>query len=438
MALTAAEQYAIELINRARLDPVAEARRYGIGLNDGLSPGTISGAPMQVVAPNSYLDLAATRHGQWMIDTDTFNHYQGTDPNNPNYDPQGRMERAGYEFRAPSGSGENIALISLGGVSLEAAVERHHEQWMQSSDHRPALLDPDYQEVGYAQIRGNYSGHDASAGVQNFAYSTGQVFVTGVAYSDQDKDDFYSVGEGQAGLALRIIGGGATRTQTAGGYALEATTEGRVTVEIGARANATRVALDLSGGNVKLDLVNGSVLKVSGDATLLSGPVANLEALGIAAIALTGNAAANTLTGNSGANTLSGDEGNDRLLGGGGNDRLFGDAGSDRLSGDAGNDRLNGGLGNDILKGGGGADQFTFAIRGGRDVIEDFAVYQRDTLLLDDALWKAAGTLRIGQVLSKFAEVTKDGVLLDFGGGNSLLLEGLTSTKPLADVIEII
>ena len=125
-------------------------------------------------------------------------------------------------------------------------------------------------------------------------------------------------------------------------------------------------------------------------------------------------------------------------MGGGGNDRLFGDAGNDRLSGDAGNDRLNGGLGNDILKGGSGADQFTFAIRGGRDVIEDFAVNQRDTLLLDDALWKAAGTLRIGQVLSKFAEVTKDGVLLDFGGGNSLLLEGLTSTKPLADVIEII
>jgi serralysin len=39
--LNAYEQYMLELINRARLDPDAEAQRYGIGLNDG-GAGTVA------------------------------------------------------------------------------------------------------------------------------------------------------------------------------------------------------------------------------------------------------------------------------------------------------------------------------------------------------------------------------------------------------------
>jgi hypothetical protein len=45
--LTAAEQLQLELINRARLDPVAEAARLGIDLNEGLAAGTISAAAKQ-------------------------------------------------------------------------------------------------------------------------------------------------------------------------------------------------------------------------------------------------------------------------------------------------------------------------------------------------------------------------------------------------------
>ena len=53
MTLSAAEQYAIELINRARLDPAAEALRYGVALNAGLSAGTISNDALYVLAPNT-------------------------------------------------------------------------------------------------------------------------------------------------------------------------------------------------------------------------------------------------------------------------------------------------------------------------------------------------------------------------------------------------
>ncbi|MFD1808957.1 hypothetical protein ACFSHQ_15055 [Gemmobacter lanyuensis] len=66
MTITALEQYAIELVNRARLDPLAEARRFGFDLNAGLSPGTIDGTARQVLAPNELLAAAANRHGEWI------------------------------------------------------------------------------------------------------------------------------------------------------------------------------------------------------------------------------------------------------------------------------------------------------------------------------------------------------------------------------------
>ena len=49
---TAFEQYFLELVNRARLDPAAEAARLGIGLNDGLAAGTITTAAKAPLAFN--------------------------------------------------------------------------------------------------------------------------------------------------------------------------------------------------------------------------------------------------------------------------------------------------------------------------------------------------------------------------------------------------
>lgn len=41
---TALEQYVLELVNRARADPAAEAARLGIDLNQGLGAGQITTA----------------------------------------------------------------------------------------------------------------------------------------------------------------------------------------------------------------------------------------------------------------------------------------------------------------------------------------------------------------------------------------------------------
>src|SRR5215218_351232 len=62
-----AEQYLVELINRARSDPAAEAARYGIDLNEGLRPGTLSPAPRAPLPFNPNLIKAAAEHTEWLL-----------------------------------------------------------------------------------------------------------------------------------------------------------------------------------------------------------------------------------------------------------------------------------------------------------------------------------------------------------------------------------
>src|SRR5437762_2409230 len=56
---TNAEQYLIELVNRARANPTAEAALFGISLNEGLTAGTISATAKQPLAINPYLVTGA-------------------------------------------------------------------------------------------------------------------------------------------------------------------------------------------------------------------------------------------------------------------------------------------------------------------------------------------------------------------------------------------
>ena len=49
--MTPSEQYFLELVNRGRANPVGEAARFGIDLNEGLPSGTIPSDPAQPLAP---------------------------------------------------------------------------------------------------------------------------------------------------------------------------------------------------------------------------------------------------------------------------------------------------------------------------------------------------------------------------------------------------
>ncbi len=355
MSITAAEQYLIELINRGRLDPLAEAERYNLDLNADLPAGTIGVDALQVLSPNSTLHDAAVDHSLWMLAENTFGH-TGVDQSSPGQ----RMEWAGYAFEGRWSWSENLAWFgTTGQISLAAAILAHHEGLYRSSGHRANTFGENINEIGVAQEVGSFTAdgttYNSSMLTEQFASSGSDVYVTGVAYTDTDGDQFYSIGEGQSDVWFRA-GVNDASTQTAGGYGLSVGEVDTVTVEIGQGAESFgSVQLDMSLGNVKLDLVTtadgGQMLATSGNMTLGDG-IDDAVLLGSADLALVGNDADNILTGNRGNNEISGGDGRDVLHGGAGSDTLNGGNLGDQLHGGAGRDVLHGGLGYDRLYGG--------------------------------------------------------------------------------------
>ena len=358
---SAREQYFLELVNRARLDPLHEAARLladpamqgelaggsppdlefapgAEGLNRGLDPGTISGLPLQPLAPNGLLRDAAEGHSEWMLEANIFSH-----TGEGGSSVAERIADAGYVVVAPGGTGENLSWRgTTGDIDMESAVLLHHAGLFASDGHRFGLLTEWFRESGVAQVQGDYTHpngttYDSSMLTQKFAASGPGVFLTGVVYDDAAGAGFYAMGAGVEGVLIAAEGA-STLSAPAGGYALGlmaapdvAVTLTWGTVEIGAE-------VDLSGGNAKLDLVagTGGVLRLLSSADMVLGAGAVEGALlGAADLALTGNDAGNLLIGNRGANTILGGAGDDTLAGGAGDDTLDGGEGTNtaRFSG---------------------------------------------------------------------------------------------------------
>ncbi|WP_233559853.1 calcium-binding protein [Oleomonas cavernae] len=100
---------------------------------------------------------------------------------------------------------------------------------------------------------------------------------------------------------------------------------------------------------------------------------------------------------------------------------MTGNGGNDRLIGGAGRDQVDGGAGSDTILGGTGADVFTFALGNGLDTIQDFNRAELDKLLFS-GFSTAIDPTKIG-----FAAA--DGLHLDFGNGDVLVLAGITSLQ---------
>lgn len=159
---------------------------------------------------------------------------------------------------------------------------------------------------------------------------------------------------------------------------------------------------------------------------------------------LNGGGGSDVQYGGAGNDFLKGGTYHDSLEGGAGHDSLAGNAFDDTLKGGGGNDTLNGGgendvlaggSGNDILKGGSGADEFHFSRGLDRDVITDFNPDQ-DVLMLASGLVRGSSTA--GQVVDNYASLTSQGVVLDFGNGDRILLEGVNSLNGLDGAIDFL
>ena len=176
--------------------------------------------------------------------------------------------------------------------------------------------------------------------------------------------------------------------------------------------NGKRGADRLLGGN-GADELNGN----AGNDRLIGGRGRDV---------LNGASGRDVLDGNNGRDVLRGQDDPDQLNGGAGGDWLYGGAGRDRLTGDAGNDKLFGGQ---------GQDSFVFRAGHGADRIRDFED-NIDTLRIDDAIW--GGGLTRAQVIATYGSNVAGGVLLDFGGGNSILIDNLADKGLLQNDLVII
>ncbi len=424
MSISAAEQYLLELINRARLDPASEAARYGIGLNDGLAAGTISSAAKQVLAPNVKLEAAATAHSLWMLDHDVFSHDETVGGSTLN--PGARITAQGYIFSAWA---ENLAYVaSTGAVTMEGSIDALHKNLFLSEGHRLNMTGATYREVGVGAELGVFtSGRNYNAAMltEDFGMTGTARFVTGVAYTDRNADNFYSMGEGKSGVSF-TVGAASAMTAAAGGYGVSTGSKVATVVTGVSGALTFQAVVDMSHGNVKLDLVNDSKILTSGNITLVSG-IRNADLLGVGDLNAIGNAGGNVLNGNSG---------NNMLTGGAGADVMSGFAGNDTILGGAAHDVITGGSGNDVLSGALGSDTFVFGVGFGRDSITDFSLAQTDHLSLSHSLW--SGTKSAAAVVTQFAHIGTGEVYLDFGGGNEIHLAGLTTLTGLDSSLVIV
>ncbi|MEM9016132.1 MAG: CAP domain-containing protein, partial [Verrucomicrobiota bacterium] len=211
---TEIEQFYLELVNRARANPGAEVTRLAgfpwgddgspatADLNEGLSPGTITNSTKQPLAFDPFLIDAASDYSDFLLASEKFGH-------NENGTSRSRIEAAGYPIGPGSGWGENLATTTSTGTHLvsQARAEQHHRNLFIDFDypgrgHRKSILNGSYREIGIA-IREDLDGQSLFPppfgndvlSTQNFAYSSGRIFLTGVIYYDGNSDSFFTPGE---------------------------------------------------------------------------------------------------------------------------------------------------------------------------------------------------------------------------------------------------
>jgi hypothetical protein len=282
---TALDQYLIELINRARLDPVGEAARLGIDLNQGLSQGKIGTAPKQPLAFDPALTDSARGHSKWMLDKDVFSH---TGANGS--DPGDRIEAAGYKLTGDWRWGENISWRGSTGVAEDQvkSIETQHDSLFKSSGHRVNILQDDFREVGTGIVSGEFKQYNALMVAENYGKTGEGVFLTGVAYDDLNNNDFYTPGEGRGGIKVEATLQGAGKhtvlsdtTGAAGGYEI-AVAPGTYSVKFsgGGLAAPVTKTVTLGNENEKLDLIDPQDVKAPAVAKAAGALVADADVAG--------------------------------------------------------------------------------------------------------------------------------------------------------------
>lgn len=271
--LTAEEQLIVELVNRARLDPLGELGRQ----DDGFAAG-VTTAPKEALAVVETLSDASDAHSQDMDNRDFFSH------TNPDGDsPSDRAIEAGHGSRF---TGENIGWIGSTRTTFDeqARAQDHHDNLWDSDGHQQNFMSDFWSEIGVGYDYGSYRGYDGSTFVTEMFGDRGETYLTGVVIDDQDGDRFYDIGEGEGDVRITAYDGEetyATATWDSGGYTL-ALPPGtyRVVFEGGDLDTAYETEVTIGNENVKLDVIDqGGAVTASLSASVLpeTSPLPSLE-----------------------------------------------------------------------------------------------------------------------------------------------------------------
>ena len=257
------DQLMIELVNRARADPLAEvARNPDVQeLNEEVEEDEqISEDPKQPLAPHQSLIDAMATHTVDMLLRDFFGH------DNPDGEtPSDRARDAGY----PTGAGENIAWSgNTGTINRVEEIYLRHAGLFDSVGHRKNMMRENWREIGAAVHYGEFT--EAFVDYNSIMVGTlfgnrgGDHFITGVAISDHIiRNNFYEIGEGIGEVTITAVREGTTDTYTtttgrSGGYSLQVP-NGVYTVTATSPRLASDItvrAIEVEGQNVKVDFNN--------------------------------------------------------------------------------------------------------------------------------------------------------------------------------------
>ncbi len=246
------EQFIVELVNRARLDPAGELGRQ----DDGFAAG-VTTAPKEALAVVETLSDAADHMSQ---DMDARNFFSHTDPDGDR--PADRAEDAGHENRFV---GENIGWAGSTGPygDLQARAQNHHDALWDSDGHQQNFMSNNWSEIGVGYDYGDYTtggiNYTSSTFVTEKFGDTGKTYLTGVVIDDADGDNFYDLGEGQGDVRITAWnddGVFATATWDSGGYTLELPPGTyNVAFEGGDLDGVYETTVTIGSENVKLDVI---------------------------------------------------------------------------------------------------------------------------------------------------------------------------------------
>jgi hypothetical protein len=224
------EQYMLELVNRARLNPVAEGLLHGVDLNDpGTGSPALSPEPKQPLAFSSTLIDMAREHAQYCANRGGLTHVRDDGSVGPPF------EASGYNMQWSLSSGENIAWAPRYADLSDSVDLAHRALWRDSSTpnraHRRVMLDSHVREAGLGIRFGVWSGRPVMVATEDVIgtwQETGVMnILTGVVYDDGQvkDDDFYTPGEGLGNVevvATALPNGPTYRavTYASGGYKL--------------------------------------------------------------------------------------------------------------------------------------------------------------------------------------------------------------------------